>query len=663
MVLLVVEFRMYRSVMTNEMRSMADVIGMNSRAALAFRDPAAGERTLAALAADPRITAARLYTQEGQLFATYRRNDINPDLIPTIPPPDGLSLRMRNLTFAQPIRLDDERIGTIYLQFDMAPLYDFLLKHALVVIAVLGLASFAALVLSSRLQGMISGPVVHLAQMVKAVTEKDDYSVRASKSGEDELGLLTDGFNEMLARIQKRDAALQQARDELEDRVNLRTQELQLEVAERKYAEASLKASEEKYRTLVEASQDAIFINHNNRIVYVNPATVTLLGAERPEQILNRSPFDFVHPHAHETVRKRIKRLLEEGTPVPLLEEQYVRLDGTVIDVEVAATPLFYKGEQAIQVVVRDITERRRAQEALRKLSGAVEQAAYSVVITDREGVIEYVNPGFEQLTGYSRDEAIGRTPRLVKSGRHPAEYYEQLWQTLLSGEVFRGVFVNKKKDGTLFFDEEVITPLRDSQGAITHFISVGIDVTERKRAEADLALAHSEMARLYEQTKEDAARWEALFTLSRLLNRSLVLEDVFETFAQAVRSYIAYDRLGVIVAEGGRPRTIYASVPDPSLVASQGEDLPERRGDRDRLGPDPQTAPARARSVKGGPLQRRSVYGGGRNSGNHRAPVACRGGRGGGLLPRQSNAGDLLDARYRSRLAVGRSVGPRYET
>ncbi|MCZ7626760.1 MAG: HAMP domain-containing protein [Candidatus Methylomirabilis sp.] len=222
-ILLAVEFQMYRSAMTTEMRSMADVIGTNSRAALAFRDRAAGERTLAALGADPRIMAARLYTQEGRVFATYRRSDVNPDLIPAAAPADGLSLRARSLTLVQPIRLDAERIGTIWLQFGMATLYNFLLKHALIVIAVLGFASLAALALSSRLQGMIAGPVAHLAQMVKVVTERYDYSARAIKSGQDELGLLTDGFNEMLARIQERDAALQQAREELEERVALRT--------------------------------------------------------------------------------------------------------------------------------------------------------------------------------------------------------------------------------------------------------------------------------------------------------------------------------------------------------------------------------------------------------------------------------------------------------
>ncbi|HZQ96448.1 MAG TPA: PAS domain S-box protein [Candidatus Sulfotelmatobacter sp.] len=131
--------------------------------------------------------------------------------------------------------------------------------------------------------------------------------------------------------------------------------------------------------------------------------------------------------------------------------------------------------------------EQRSAEESLRKLSRAVEQSADIVLITDRKGVIEYVNPAFETLTGYSRDEACGNTPRILKSGEQGPETYQEMWRTILAAKVFRGILVNRKKNGELYYVEESISPVRDADGQITHFIANGRDLTERLRLEAQL--------------------------------------------------------------------------------------------------------------------------------------------------------------------------------
>jgi two-component system cell cycle sensor histidine kinase/response regulator CckA len=130
------------------------------------------------------------------------------------------------------------------------------------------------------------------------------------------------------------------------------------------------------------------------------------------------------------------------------------------------------------------------AEDTVRKLWQAIEQSADLVLITDRAGVIEYVNPAFEALTGYSREEAIGQTPRLLKSGQQSPELYQELWATITSGNVFRGVLANRKKSGEIFYAEKSITPVRDSEGKITHFISNDRDITERRRLEAQLQQA-----------------------------------------------------------------------------------------------------------------------------------------------------------------------------
>jgi len=131
--------------------------------------------------------------------------------------------------------------------------------------------------------------------------------------------------------------------------------------------------------------------------------------------------------------------------------------------------------------------ERQVTELSLRKLSRAVEQSADVVMVTDRSGVIEYVNPAFETLTGYTRDEVRGKTPQILKSGRHGPEIYREMWRTMLAGNVYRGILVNRKKNGELYSVEESISPVRDTEGRIAHFISNGRDLTERLRLEAEL--------------------------------------------------------------------------------------------------------------------------------------------------------------------------------
>ena len=152
-------------------------------------------------------------------------------------------------------------------------------------------------------------------------------------------------------------------------------------------------------------------------------------------------------------------------------------------------------------VVFRDISEQKRAEERLQRLSSAVEQTADSVMITNRDGTIEYVNPAFEATTGYSGAEALGKNPNMLKSGVQDQEFYRDLWDTILRGEPFRGLTINRKKNGTLYHAEQTITGIRDGDGHITHFVSVLKDMTERRKIqeqEIELNVASMVQARLY---------------------------------------------------------------------------------------------------------------------------------------------------------------------
>lgn len=151
-----------------------------------------------------------------------------------------------------------------------------------------------------------------------------------------------------------------------------------------------------------------------------------------------------------------------------------------------------------------DVTEKKRSQDVIRQLSRIVEQTEDTVVVTDCNGTIEYVNPAFERLTGFSKEEVLGKTPNVLKSGLHSQEFYGHLWDAVLRGEVFQSEIANRKKNRELFYEAKTITPLRDTQGNITHFVATGKDITARKQAEEELHRAYNELElRVQERTEE----------------------------------------------------------------------------------------------------------------------------------------------------------------
>ena len=194
-------------------------------------------------------------------------------------------------------------------------------------------------------------------------------------------------------------------------------------------------------------------------------------------------------------------RLLHElhrngpGAPVIFLSDH---VDEATVDAALKAGGGDFVGtpainEPSLKRMIRDAIDvycqRQKSEDTLRKLWRAVEQSADLVIITDRTGTIEYVNPAFETLTGYSRQEVMGRTPRILKSGQQTSELYKELWETILSGNLFRDIMVNRKKNGDVFVVEKSITPLRD-KGKITHFISNDRDITNQRRLETQLQQA-----------------------------------------------------------------------------------------------------------------------------------------------------------------------------
>ncbi len=238
------ELLTYRQSMADEIRSMAGIVGANNTAALAFGDPKAAGETLTALKSERSILSAAIYRDNNALFAVYRRNDRPGDPVPAWPGPDGHDVRADRMVLFRGIEHDGRRIGTVCIQADLATLRARLVQYGLITCLVFLVALAAAAGIASRLQRVVSVPVQNLAETARRVSAEHEYNIRANPPpSRDELGVLVDTFNEMLDQIQKRDAELQEAHDDLEKRVVNRTRALKDEIAVRERAESDLKAT------------------------------------------------------------------------------------------------------------------------------------------------------------------------------------------------------------------------------------------------------------------------------------------------------------------------------------------------------------------------------------------------------------------------------------
>jgi len=262
------------------------------------------------------------------------------------------------------------------------------------------------------------------------------------------------------------------------------------EISERQRVESKLRESEEKYRFLFENSRDALVTVEPPAWKFSsgNPAAVAMFRAKSEADFLSYMPWDLSperQPDGLASVEKAkaiIETAVREGSHS--FEWVHRRIDGEEFFADILLTRIKRRGKVMIQATIRDITERTRNEEIIRKLSSAVEQSPATVMITDTHGIIEYVNPAFAQIAGYSAEEAIGKNPRFLQSGETPREEYGRLWATLKAGQAWQGEFCNKKKSGELYWEHAAIAPITDAAGNTTHYVAIKEDITERKRAE-----------------------------------------------------------------------------------------------------------------------------------------------------------------------------------
>ena len=270
------------------------------------------------------------------------------------------------------------------------------------------------------------------------------------------------------------------------------------DITERREAFRALEQLSHWHETILRSAGEGIMgLDLDGNVTSVNAAG---------DQILGTSPGELLGQHAHEVLHHST----EDGDPIRVGESPFLngarngesgsaetvfrRADDHPVSVRYSTSPIREEGRIVGSVIIfEDITEHKQAEEVCHLQAAAMEATSTSIMITDGNGKITWVNPAFARLTGYSAEEAIGRTPRILKSGKQDRSFYTRIWRIILAGKAWRGTLINRHKDGTLYTVEETITPVKDQAGKISHCIAIQQDITVHKRAEE--ALRRSEAA------------------------------------------------------------------------------------------------------------------------------------------------------------------------
>jgi len=339
-----------------------------------------------------------------------------------------------------------------------------------------------------------------------------DVAIRSSDQ-KDEIGKLARSFDVMRASLKQMVEELQDINQHLEERVAERTVELE--------------RATERVRSIVQNASDAIItIDSDQNIVLFNPQAEETLGyteAEvlgKPLTLLMVEESRAVHPKEVDKFRNEPAK--SRGMDVRR-SIRGQRKDGTVFPAEAGISKMVLDGEVFFTAFLRDVTERVEAQEQLTLQAAALHSAANGIAITDTEGIIQWVNPAFTGLTGYSSEDAVGQTPRVLKSDKHEEAFYTGMWDRIKSGQVWQGEVINRRKDGSQYTEEMTITPVTDVDGEIIHFVAIKQDITERKRMALQLEEA-------FETIKIQKERMEVELNFAREIQMNM-LPLIFPAF------------------------------------------------------------------------------------------------------------------------------------
>ena len=473
----------------------AGILGMNATAALTFNDPESAKEMLAGLKADTNVIVACIDTADGADFAMYVRAGSKSITKEKIGASEHRFVGDR-LHLRRPILLDGDRIGFIYLQYDLQPFYSDLRRTAALTGVGLILALCAAFLVSTRFQTMLLRPITELSRVAEAITDNKDYSVRAVKHSSDELGTLTDSFNLMLSRIQKRDRTIQESNENLEQLVDERT--------------SALQASEEKIQSL---------ISNVNAIVWeADPGTWEFsFVSRRAESILGYpverwlSDPDFwinmIHPDDRDRTVALCRKKTQRGESHELTYRA-IAADGRIVwlydNVRIIRDT---DGKRKLLGLMVDITGQRQAEEKLReseeRFRDLFESANDIITSVDQNGDMLVINRRGEEMTGYSKAELA--KANIFEDLLHPDDVEKV--KAHVDNLVHGGTQISEvrwiAKDGTIIDFEVNSSPCLSPEGEFQFTRCILRDITARKRADTALKAYAAELKLKIEALRE----------------------------------------------------------------------------------------------------------------------------------------------------------------
>lgn len=246
-------------------------------------------------------------------------------------------------------------------------------------------------------------------------------------------------------------------------------------------------------KEILDSSFDGIILHQNGIIYDINTSFRNFTGYSMAD-LKNKSVFDIFEPDSHTEIKKNISLNLKAFYKTKLLLKS-----NTWSSVELDAKPIVYRGKKMRLVTIKDVSERQKTEAQILLFRTIIEQSFSSIVITDSNACIEYVNPGFLKLTGYNPEEVMGKNPKILKSGHHSSEFYKDMWDTLSKGNPWLGNIRNKDKNGKLFWEETIITPIIDSEGKIFKYAAIKRDITNRKQLEDNIKLLNNQLKMVFE--------------------------------------------------------------------------------------------------------------------------------------------------------------------
>lgn len=269
-------------------------------------------------------------------------------------------------------------------------------------------------------------------------------------------------------------------------------------ITKEKEAEKALLESEDRYRKLSDLAMEGIVIHKNGIAIECNQRFIDMSGYSR-EEIIGKNHVELLaDKDSIDQILAKIKT--NDLSPYETIGRTK---SGKRIPVELENRNIEYNGETFRVTSVRDITERKKSEQEIKKLNIAIDQSPSSILITDKKGKIEYVNKAFYEITGYSTEEVLGSNPNILKTDYHPNEFYKKLWDTISSGKTWHGVFKNKTKSGAYFWERAVISPIIDERKKITHYLAIKENITKEKKAREALKISEEHHRIISELTND----------------------------------------------------------------------------------------------------------------------------------------------------------------